>query len=351
MTKTGTHTLADLVKMKNQTVVQYGYEAVQDIVEAELEAHNAIRDQMVEDYAETTTRPTEPEGTGQMLQGTMTKVDSQARVRTQRNGMPEKVSFPVERSQFAIGFDADFLRGASVAEVATRALAVFKADATDLINQLKYALFNPVNYTFYDELNDDMPLSIKALFNGDGVVPANGPNSEIFAGTHNHYMTAAAWNETAADSLVLNVAEHNGSANVRLHINVAQESATRAFTGFYPILDARVVPSSTTAYAQGSLNTGNRGNRLIGIYNNCEVWVKPWVPSGYILAVDVGSASKVARIRIPEDANRQGLRMVAETVLFPLQSKTWEIIRGVGIKTRSAAAVLQITGGAYTSPV
>lgn len=347
---TGTHDLNDLKQIRDKTAVQYGLEDIQNIVMNELAAHNAQVVEMLGLYASPTTSRQEADGTGNILQGVMEPVDDYSRVRTQKDSRPAGLGFPMQAKGYAIGFTARFLREAPVAEVATRILGAQDADRRDALKGIKTALFNPVNYTFYDDLVDDIALNVKALYNGDGSVPPNGPNGESFDGTHNHFAGVTALTTGALDALILNVAEHNANADVRLHINVAQEAAVRGLTGFVPAVDPRIIMPNTATYAATPLALGNRGNRLIGYYNQAEVWIKPWVPAAYIAAVDVNAADRVLRMRVPENAADQGLRQVAENVAFPLQAQYWEVRRGFGVKSRGAAAILYIGGSTYTAP-
>lgn len=353
MAPTGTHSFEDLKKYTNVTAVTFGLAAVADAVQLELDAHNRKYADIVGLYAAPVTERETAEGTGNLLQGRMEPADEYSRVRTQKDANPAKVAFPMEGFQYAIGMTAEFLRRASPAEIVTRALGAQAAHRVALIDGMRYALFLPTNRTVNDYLKDDMALNLKALYNGDGAVPRNGPNGELFTSTHNHYVATAGATLTGPDldALIVNVAEHNGNADIRLHINVAQETTVRGLTGFVPAADPRIVSPNTAPVAATALVLGNRGNRIVGYYNGAEVWVKPWVPASYVLAVDVAAPIRALGMRVPEQEGERGLIARAEITTFPLQARYWDARFGFAARNRSAAAVLYIgAGGTYVAP-
>lgn len=85
-------------------------------------------------------------------------------------------------------------------------------------------------------------------------------------------------------------------------------------------------------------------NRAIGVINDVEVWIKPWVPANYIITFIRGTRP-VVRIR-----QRGGLEMVADNEQYPLRCQTLEHLYGVGVLERTAMAVLYINGGSYVAP-
>ena len=350
MSFTGTHSLQDLKDIKDKTTVVYGLEAVQAIVQADLANYNSVLLDQLNLFVATTTRREEADTTGNLLQGEMEYADEFSRVRTQKDGKPGKVGFPMHKRQYAIGFTADFLREAPVGEVATRILGAQRAHTAAHMKDIRAALFGATNYAFSDYLVDDTDVNVKALYNSDGSVPPLGPNGEVHNGTHSHYFVSATLTAAALDTIISAVAEHNANSEVVVYINQAQEATVRGLVGFVAAVDPRIVQPNTTAYASAPL-ARNRGNRLIGYYNQAEVWVKPWVPALYALALDTNAPGKVLAMREPEESGQRGLRQVARNVMFPLQADYWEAKWGYGVRGRGAAAALQITGNAsYTAP-
>ena len=348
---TGTYTLDYLKTITNKTVREFGMEDVAAAVDAEIAAHNAQLVEGLRDYVTPTTRREMPDATGQMLTDEMVLADEFGRAPTQVESKPGRIGLPLERYKIAKGFTTDFLTTASVAQVAMRTREVEAAHIKRMTRNLREALFRPVSFDFTDYRVDDMVLKVKPLYNGDGTAPVNGPAGESFDGTHNHFMTAPELTADAVDALIENVAEHDDNADVVIQVSLAEAAAVRALPGFAPIMDARIeqVPNGQMV-ARGSLNTGNIKNRKIGYYNGAEIWVKPWVYSGYLLGLNRNAAQKVLGLREPEEQNRRGLRIVATNIAYPLQSENFEAEFGFGVLSRGAAAILQITAGAYEDP-
>jgi hypothetical protein len=88
-----------------------------------------------------------------------------------------------------------------------------------------------------------------------------GPNGEVFATSHNHYLANATLTTTVATNLITAVQEHYNSGQPVVVINSADEATWRALTGFVALVDPRVTlnananqpccepttPTSTTA--------------------------------------------------------------------------------------------------------
>jgi len=355
--RTGTHDLRDLQNVTNQTVILFGLEDVQAAVQAELAIHNSIANDMTSTLVAPVSSRIVPDASGMMLDGDMAEVDEYGRVRTQKVGTPEQIGIPIKRYQFGVGFTADYLHRATPAQVALATLNAQSADIRNTIRQVRNTLFNPTNSTFVDWLRDNMSLSLKALYNADGVAPPMGPNGETFDGTHNHYMAFTAFTPAALDALINNVAEHSNNNRLETYINVAQEATVRTFPGFTAAVDPNIVVATTQSITVQRLDTGRSNNRLIGRYNGTDVWVKSWIFPNYGAVANAAAAVPAIGRREPtgEDAvvGTPGLRMVGQIVTFPLQSEYWGREIGFGVRNRGVAAVAQFnaaTAGVYQDP-
>lgn len=349
MSRTGTYTLDDLKAVTNESVRTFGLADVADTLQAELDAHNEVLQDIVSDFAEPTTQKVE--AAGGSLDGEMEESDEFTRARTQKVGAPEQVGFPLRNFQMAIGWTRQTLDEITPRELAVQVQSVEGAHIRALTRDLRSALFNPVNYTFTPYVGrDKTPVNVKALRNGDGSVPPMGPNLETFDGTHSHYM-AGALSEAQLSALIGNVAEHGTNSNVRVYINRAQEAGVKALGGFVPYVDGRVLPALSQAFGMTALDTGRVDNRAIGLYDGAEIWVKPWVFPNYQVAVNVAAQSKPLKMREPENAGQRGLRVVAELETFPLYAEYMEARFGFGASNRDAAAVNYSGGGStYVAP-
>jgi hypothetical protein len=152
-------------------------------------------------------------------------------------------------------------------------------------------------------------------------------------------------------ALINTVLEHYSAGEVRVYINRAQETAFRALTGFTAYVDARLIPATTTVNARVNLDVANTYNRAIGIFGAAEVWVKPWVPSGYLFAFIPG-APKPLCFR-ERRAGTGDLVLAFEDEEYPLRARTLEAEYGIGVWQRTNGAALFVdagAAGAYVTP-
>jgi hypothetical protein len=347
---TGTHTLADLQRITNQTVTQFGIENVLPVIQAELEAHNRVLNDNMSAFVQMTTEREEAAGGSTSLD--MEEADEYNRPRGQKPGDPYKVGYPLRRFTAAVGWTAEFFNQASPASLVERLLEVEAAHARELQRGIRAALLRGTNYDFVPYISDlrDTSVNVKALYNGDGNVPPLGPQLDTFAGSHNHYLANATLTNAIVGSLINTVAEHALNARVQIWINKADEASYRAVTDFRPYLDIRERPRLDQNTGVPILDTGNINNRAIGLINGAEVWVKPWQLANYSVAVNVAADDKPLKKRETVEAARRGLRPIAEVANFPLQARVFEALFGFGAFNRGAAAALYVGGGSYVTP-
>jgi hypothetical protein len=227
------------------------------------------------------------------------------------------------------------------------------ADRLLIQRQIKRALFTPTNVTFKDRLVDWVDLPVKALVNADSAEIPVGPNGETFDGaTHTHYLGSAALDAAAVNAVILAVAEHTAMGDGYLYIARGNETAFRALTGFTPYYDMRVNPGANAAQGTAALDPLNLNDRAIGIWNggtgSVEVWVKPWVPTSYLVAFVKGiQPPLVMRERRPGAGD---LLLVADDETHPLRARAWEREFGIGVWNRTGAAVSYVANATYATP-
>src|SRR5690606_16799253 len=131
-----------------------------------------------------------------------------------------------------------------------------------------------------------------------------------------------------------------------IYINEAQESTVRQLTDFVGLIYPNTVPApgGTTDRGVGTIDVSRADNRLIGYFQGHPVWTKPWVPSGYILALATADPNKALRFRISTvSTEAAGLFLAGDIVTHPLQAQYMEHFFGVGVKTRTNGAVLYVS--------
>ncbi len=360
--QTGTHTIADLARnvFASELVVPNNIDAMDEAIRRDLEVHNQRTQEVLSVFAERSPERSTVYGTN--AGADFHRADEFSRGPTQKIRRGAKVEFPLDKFQFAVGWTADYLRRATVQDMALATIAARQADLRNISNEIRNAFFGPTNYTYVDRIVDGNSLAVKRLVNADSATIPNGPNGETFDGaTHTHYL-ASDWSDEYADAdlraddlsdLVGTVVEHGHAAGLTIFINRAQESAVRTATGFAPLLVPNVVPApgGTALVGQGTLDITRADDRLIGYFNGHPVRTKPWVPAGYILVTAVEDPNKPLRFRpsaIPTEAN--GLFIAGDIVTHPLQAQYMEHFFGVGVKTRTNGAVLYVASDTYAAP-
>lgn len=353
---TGTHTIADLAEnaFSSTTVEEFGLDNLNDAIQNDLTIHNQRVDEMMREMAEISTERSSIYGTN--AQGEMVKKDEFTRAPTQRIRVGDKVEFPLDGYEFAVGWTADFLRRATVQDMAKATINARQAHIRQIQFEVKSALFVPTNYTSTDRRVDSMALAVKRLVNADSAPVPNGPNGETYnSATHTHYdaIDWAAANTAARDAavraLVTDVVEHGHGAELRIYINRAQEADYRALDGFEPLPNPNMVFRQTDT-AVGTLDVTRVDNRQIGFYDGIPVWTKPWVPALYTLVFSSGDANKTLRFRVSKLPSERGLFLAGEIITHPLQARYMNAVFGVGVLTRTNGAILYMGGGTYTAP-
>jgi hypothetical protein len=351
----GTYTLFDLQATTSTTVAQFGEENVWTALKNYLAAHNRISAEMVDEFCEFTTERLI--GSGGITVGDFEELNELETPRAQKVVAGENLGIPMRNYAFGQQWTDLYFEEATPADLAAQFLGVLDADRRNIINQFNRAVYLSSNYTSVDiRKKDNASLPVKRLANADGFSIPPGPNGEVFtASTHTHYIArVGAFASTDLDALILTAQEHYPGM-VRVAINSAQETAVRAFTGFSAVIDARLQVATTTTFAQGGLDVTNPGNRLIGIYNGAEIWVKPWALANYLFAWNAG-APKVCSFRTRAPMGADGLngggqlRPIYRQRGFPLTMEGWSREFGISVTGRVAAAILYIGGTSYTDP-
>jgi len=345
----GTLSTLDTLAASQQSIAAYGEDNAFEGIELARQAHNAIVQEMISGFIETTTdRQRRYGGNDDMA---MDEVDEFGRGDAQKITAGVTVGFPMRLFDVSVQWTRKFMQNAKVSELAAQFVAAQTAHIKALQREIKRAIFTATNSTFVDKHVDGVSLAVKALVNADSAAIPVGPNGETFtAASHTHYIarvgTLAATDITAALELVI---EHHNTGQAMLLINRASEAAIRGFTSnFTPYTDVRIIPGSGTQTATGTLNPTNLYNRAIGIFDGAEVWVKPWVPANYMFAYINGAPKPlVLRERNPGSS---GLQIAAEDEAYPLRAQTLEAEFGVGVWTRTNGAVLYTGGTSYVSP-
>jgi hypothetical protein len=345
----GTYTISDLLAVTQQSVIQFDENRVFDAIDAYLTAHNMLVDDMLTSLVERTTE--RYVGVGGIAAMDMQELDEFGRADAQKIVPGDALGIPLRQFGGAIQWTRKYMENATPAEVAGQVTAMTTADMLNVQRQIKKALFLSTNYSFIDYLTDKVSLPVKRLLNADSFSIPAGPNGETFtAASHTHYIARVS-TLAASDisALITTVAEHYNTGTVMLFINQAQESAVRAFTSnFTGYVDARIRPADTATVAVGALDQTNVYNRAIGLFDQAEVWVKPWVPANYMFAWVMGQPKPLAMRERRTGSGAFKLDYDNET--YPLRAKQYGREFGIGVRNRVNGAVLYTGATSYADP-
>lgn len=360
-TRFGTLAINDLLAVTDQSVVAYGEDNVNEAIREAVAAHNRLVEDMLGNFVEFTTESIARYGGGDDF-GIMEEVDEYARVDAQK-GRPAGVDigWPLRKTQRSLQWDREWFRQHTPAELADQYLRVEKSDRETVFSHVRKALFTPTNnLTYVDRFVDRTTKPLRALLNADGApIPPDEFGNTFNAATHTHYMATAAMTAANVQAAIDNVVEHGVDGDVRLFISRFQEPAV---TGFTSNFDARqivnVAPgggSTADVVAGAPLDPFRYHDRSIGFWNGAvEVFVKPWIPAGYLVPVDLNPSARVLRYRrragIGGEVGGGNLDLVASDDHFPLRASTYEREFGVSPWQRHKAAILYVGGASYVAP-
>lgn len=348
----GTLSVPDLLATARAgaSIMEVGEDKTWDTISAYLDAHNALLTQQLLGFVESTTERIA--GIGGVDTMVMDELDEFGRSDAQKVTAGAILGFPLRMYGVAIQWTRKWMENHTPAEMVAQIDAAATADILNMQRQIKRALFSPINYTSIDKLVDRLAIPVKALLNADSLPIPVGPNAEQFnAATHTHYLARAGGSLAATDisALLATVAEHYNSGSLILDINQSQEAAIRAMTAnFTAYVDARIIPAQNAQVGRASLDQSNIYNRAIGVFDQAEVWVKPWVPAGYLFAwMQSQQAPLAMRVR-RAGAGQFGLDY--ENEQYPLRAKQMGREFGIGVRNRVNGAVLYAGGTTYTAP-
>ena len=350
----GTLTLADLRANRFQSVADFGLQTIDEILQRDLVVYNQITAEVVADLDDITTDRQRIYGTSATytLGQDSDEFDPGVAQKAPQTGVT--CGFPLKKYVYAIGWTRDWFLSNTPADLAEAVLGIQRADTRTILRDIRNALFGGVNATVFDRFEPpQINLAVKALVNADSADIPNGPNGETFTGsshTHYDYLDGTAPTAASLTALIEDVVEHGHGDGVRLYINRAAEAAVRALTGFTAYADPRMVyRSSDTPGA--SLDITRIDNRAIGLFGAAEVWVKPWIPAGYVFCYSAGSPKPLV-MRQPRAGQLTGLRVAARLEDYPLYADQMEHYMGFGVWNRTNGAVLFYGSGAsaYVAP-
>ena len=259
-----------------------------------------------------------------------------------------------------------FLADADVAQVNANHSAALQGHNELVFELVLSALYSNENR---ETDVDGQIIAVKALYNADGTVPPTY-KTNVFDGTHNHYMVsgAATIDSGDLDDLHEQLRHHgydksNGVQQI-VAVNSREGKVIRTFRiskgdtyDFIPSVgepqDLILEPGQQVS--GGRVPATYRGLRAIGTYGEMLIVEDDLFPVGYVLIVGSGGAANLNNpvgIREHKNPNLRGLRLVkGRDADYPLIDSFYNVGLGTGIRQRGGAAVMQIkASGSYTPP-
>lgn len=354
----GTLGLADLLRVNNTPVIDFGEERVFLSIANYLREYSALVNENLDTFTFRTTKRVRGVGAPVLLQPTFT--DEYGVPDVKKVAGAGQLGFPLIKHTFAMQWTYQWMRQHTPADMAMQAQAAANGDMKALQGKLASAIFSPTNYTFTDTLVDLMPVYVKAFCNADGFpIPASPSGLTFDATVHTHYTAVnSTWPAVAdIDALLNNVSEHYTSGKLVMYVpmsfgNYLYSNRAATYTDFAPLTYTDQSYAVTLTLGIGTLNPFNAQNRQIGVYKGAAVWVKPWVPDGYIFLANNGSEAETKPIamRVPLGlgGDNGDFRPIFKSAGFPTSVEILERQYGFGVNDRTAGAVLQFNGGSTT---
>lgn len=239
--------------------------------------------------------------------------------------------------------------------------AALEADNRLTFKKIMGRLFTP------DASANEDQTTVFGLWNGtDGQTPPTY-NGNSFASNHSHYLTSGATTLDPADvELLAETVLHHGYGDgdgqtLVVLVNPREGETIAGFRAgvngakfdFIPSNDS--VPYLTAETLVGTRPPGTfQGLKVLGQYGRALIVENYLIPIGYLSALATGGADSERNpiaFREHPTSNLRGLQIIRGSVPdYPLIDSYYVRGFGVGVRHRGAAAVMQVTAGAYTAP-
>lgn len=333
--------LNDLLAQRFVLASAFGFDKINDSIQARLEWLNGQVNEQIGIFAEVSEDARRIWGGSSKFN--MVEVDEFGVARTEKAISGQEVNFPLRKFSVSTGFTADYLRRATVAEIAQVAINAQEAYLERMQAELKFGLYNKDNYSFVDKFGDGSTLAVKAFLNADSVAIPNAPDGTEFT-SHTHYVGTVGASLAVADidALIENVKEHGLYKGVTLFINPANVATLVALANTKFVKNTSTLLIDNTASTQSAFKVNpeeDSNNQFVGVWNGeVKVFTRSWAVANYYTVCATGAADKPLILRT--DKYVKGLVMDYELGAHPISAKTWSAYVGMGANNRASVAVL-----------
>lgn len=286
-------------------------------------------------------------------------------------------AFPFKWYDLRQGYTFQFLagngntQGATAKQLDAVLQMAMEADNRLLFEQVMKALFNSANRTT-SVLNT--AYAVTALYNADSTFIPDYNGVSFNRATHTHYVSsgAATLDSTDLDQLALLLTEHgydqqNGYTTILL-VNATESAVIKNFrrgvannngqTAVYDFIPATgtgfLLPVGWEVAAGGQPGNTFAGMNVVGTYGPYLIVEHGTIPSGYMVAAASAGRStnlNIVGVREHSDASLRGVVIKpGNNANYPLIDSAFIRGLGTGVGRRGAAAVMQVSAGAYAVP-
>lgn len=283
----------------------------------------------------------------------------------------DRFGFPLEWSDIGIRYTRKFLRDATAEQVRAQHQAVLDAANRSEFRETMKALTSKAQAG--SRPTNENGMEVYDLWDGSANEVPPSYAGRTFSSTHDHYLVSGAATIDSGDveALITTIQEHGhglreSGERLIIMVNPAQAEAIASWrknevnannaVAKYDFIPATSAP----AYLTDLTIVGDRapaefsGLPLEGSYGDAWITKSYFVPANYVIAVATSGANGFRNPlwfrEHPVAANR-GLRLLPTYERYPLVEATYEHGFGLGVRYRSAAAVMQIkASGSYDNP-
>lgn len=341
------------------TIIEYGIDNLYANMTKLLDAHNLMTADILGTFASRTKDKQRRYGGSALGVGGFQELSETGIPRPQKTAVTGvDVGFPLRRFGRATQWTALYWKTKTPADFIKEMQAVLFDDVYNIEAQLRRALFwSANNLSYIDRFDNKVTLPVRAMLNADGAdIPADRFGNAFNGATHNHYLATASLTAANVDALVNTLIEHDlgPGERVLIYINRNDQTSFGALTGFKEYPQTLLQPgggSTATVQLGGTHDDYAIDDVAIGRWDGfVEVWLKPWVPAGYILAFVTGSdTDEILQWREPWWGSGD-LELFYEHEHSPMTANAWERYMGIGVYVRHKGAVLYTGGASYVNP-
>jgi hypothetical protein len=349
---TGILTVADLLKQKNNSCVDYDISKIFAVIADDLKNYNSQvaeamsafcekKDEQVTVFNTTTDR-------------TFVEQDEFGIPVSKKGAAKWEVATGVRKWQTTLGWTKEYLQMKTPAELANAYNEIQIFDNKNIVRMIKQAIFNNANVTYTDNHYNAASLTLRRFWNADGsAMPANNSGTTFNGGSHTHYIArAGTLANSDVDGVLNTVLEHDQTLGVSMYINAAQIADLKGISSTkFVALGSSLMVYNATDTTQRKFDMSDLSNYCAGIWDGkIEVWVKPWVPANYILVMASGESVKPLQYRELPYESMKGIQLDSVSFAEPLVAQTATRYAGINVLNRSAGAVLYTGGTSWSNP-